>query len=130
VNKDAVSGVSFNEAAGIPLTTLSWTLSGTPPLSATATTYAVIINDPGKKLPPTVSVTLTGSSGVVDVLVDPAGLGGYTYTMSVSTDGTPATVTASGVTGAPQATAGVPGSGTITITGNGIETLVVTVRAN
>ena len=132
VNKDAVSGVSFNEASGIPLTTLSWNWLAPPSISATASakSYAIIINDPGKKLPPTVSVTLTGSSGVVDVLVDPAGLGGYTYTMSVSTDGTPATVTASGVTGAPQATAGVPGSGTITITGNGIETLVVTVRAN
>lgn len=128
-NKTPISGDSFNEAAGIPLTTLTWTLSGAPPRPATATSYAVIINDPGKKLPPTVSVTLTGSSGPVDVIVDPAGF--YTYTRSVSTDGTPTTVTASGFTGAPEATAaGGPGSGTITITGNGIETLIVTVRAN
>jgi hypothetical protein len=121
---------SFDQGINIPLTALSWTLTGAPPLPATATQYAVIINDPDKTLPATVSVTVTGSSGPVDVIVDPTGLGSYTIILpSVSSDGTPATVTASGITGAPQANAGVPGSGTITITGNGIQTLAVTVRA-
>lgn len=131
-NANLAGTSSFDQGINIPLTVLSWTLSGSPPLPASATTYAVIINDPGKKLPPTISVTLTGSSGPVEVLVDPApdGLGSYTKILSVSTDGTPTTVTALKNTGAPQASAGAPGSGTITITGNGIETLVVTVRAN
>lgn len=131
-NANLAGTSSFDQGINIPLTVLSWTLSGSPPLPASATTYAVIINDPGKKLPPTISVTLTGSSGPVEVLVYPApdGLGSYTKILSVSTDGTPTTVTALKNTGAPQASAGAPGSGTITITGNGIETLVVTVRAN
>lgn len=120
-------GVSFDQSPNIALTTLSWNFSANN--WASATQYAVIINDPDKTLPATVSVTLTPTLPFPEIDVDTTTGSPNALTMQVATDGTEKSVTSGPVGGAPQAFATATGSGTITITGNGVETLVVTVTA-
>jgi len=135
VDKTAVVVVPFDQPQQVPLTALTWSISGSA--IANATSYAVIIVDPDKTLPPTISVTLTPTENFAGLLirVDPnPSLLPYTIPAAL-TDGSPNIVVHNNpANGVPQASAFNTGdSGTITITDTTTGTvtpLVVTVTAN
>lgn len=114
----------FQQAERIPLSSLSWLISDN--WKASATSYAIIVNDPGRTLPSTVLVTLTPAS-TFQLSVDPITSYGTPFSVLVNTDGTPEIV--SSPVGVPLAVSSAVRSGTITISAPGIETLVITVSA-
>ncbi|MGB6066867.1 MAG: hypothetical protein WBG50_18850 [Desulfomonilaceae bacterium] len=125
---------AFDQQQQVPLTALTWSVSHIG-YFANATSYAVIVVDPDKTLPSTISVTLTPSkSASFNIIVDPnSSILPYTIPAAL-TDGTPNIVVHNNpLNGVPQA-GGSVASGTITITdttpGTTVTPLVVTVTEN
>ncbi len=123
--------VPFDQLPGVSLTELTWPQADQ---NATATSYSVAIFDPDGLIPtPTVSVTLTPflvTLGEINVRPD-AGAYNVPLTVAVARDGTPTPVTNAGAVGTPGAVTNGPGtaaSGTITIVGAGVQTLVISVH--
>jgi hypothetical protein len=131
VDKDSPSPglvAEFDQPTAVPLALPIW-LSALP--FAGATSYSVAISDPDNVITtPTVSVTLTPSSGTLASLsVTPDFSSDIPHTITVARDGTPAEVSRIVVNtlGTPSAISGAAASGTITITGPGVQTLVIPV---
>lgn len=133
VNKGGPNGRDFDEAQGVPLTTLSYPYSQ---VGAGANTYSVAILDPdGLITTPTVAVTVTPNLGSFFFLsVDPDANSGAAHPIVVARDGTPTNVVlgAANLQGTPyaqRAGGSAPITGSILIQGAGVQDLQITVTA-
>jgi hypothetical protein len=128
VDKGGGPGTQFDQPTGVPLSAITWGGGST----AGAKSYAVIIVDPDRTLPATISVAITPTEGALNVLrVRPDFTDGVLTIPNALTDGTQNVVT--GGIGLPALYSGKnppTGSGffTITDTTTGtVQPLVVTV---
>ncbi len=126
-------GTTFIEPELTPLTTLTW--DHTVASQALGTSYSVAIFDPdGVITTATVPVTLTPNNGTLSIVVvkPDATPGAYSIPGGVARDGTPSVVTETRI-GTPGASSPTvitfPATGTIVITGPGVQTLTITVTA-